>query len=159
MKDRYPFRLLIGILAVACGLACTGCWPAHPHSTYLKIHEYAINGDAAGVSSELVAHPDEINTPEDKGQTALHLAAENCHTNVVILLLDNGAKINVRAEDGATPLHLAAQEGCTDTVMVLINRKAKVNIRDSQGRTPLLRAKQWGQDGIVQMLKQHGGTE
>ncbi len=148
-------------LALAAGLAVVfcGCWSAHPHSGYRAIHQFAINGDAAGITAELAKFPDELNLPEDNGLTPLHLAALNCHTNVVLLLLDQGADINVTAQDLATPLHLAAQEGCTDAVTVLLDHSAQVNLRDSQGRTPLMRAEQWHQDATAQILKQRGGTE
>lgn len=159
MKIKFPIQLQIVILAAACGLMTSGCWSAHPHSAYRAIHQCAINGDAAGVAAELKQHPDELNLPEDHELTPLHLAAQNCHTNVVVLLLDKGANINVTADDKATPLHLAAQEGCTDVVTVLLERSAKINPRDNQNRTPLRRAEQWHQDDIVQLLKQHGGTE
>ena len=67
--------------------------------------------------------------------------------------------MNATADDKATPLHLAAQEGCTDVVLVLLKHSAKINPRDNQNRTPLRRAEQWHQDDVVQLLKQHGGTE
>jgi len=159
MKIKFLIKLQLVIVAAALGLMTSGCWSAHPHSAYRTIHQCAINGDAAGVAAELAKFPDELNLPEDDGLTPLHLAAENCHTNVVILLLDKGANINVTAKDNATPLHLAAQEGCTDVVTVLLERAEEINLRDDQKRTPLLRAEQWHQDGIAQLLKQHGGTE
>ena len=65
---------------------------AHPHSAYRAIHQYAINGDVAAVAAELAQHPDEVNLPEDHELTPLHLAAQNCHSNVVVLLLAKGAK-------------------------------------------------------------------
>jgi len=154
-----PIHWRVTLLAAAIGLACCGCWSAHPHSGYQAIHQFAINGDAAGVAAELAKFPDELNLPEDDGLTPLHLAASNCHTNVVLLLLDKGANINVKASDGATPLHLAAQEGCADVVQVLLDRSAEVNPRDNQGRTPLTRAEQWHQNSTALILKQHGGTE
>lgn len=159
MKIKFAVKLQIVVMAAAFGLMTSGCWSAHPHSEYRVIHQLAINGDAAGVAAELAQHPDELNLPEDHELTALHLAAQNCHTNVVVLLLDKGAKINVTADDKATPLHLAAQEGCTDVVTVLLARSAKINLHDNQDRTPLKRAEQWHQDEVVQLLKQHGGTE
>ena len=91
--------------------------------------------------------------------TPLHLAASACHTNVVALLLDKGAKIDCAAKDGATPLHLAAQEGCADVVNLLLAKGANVNARDDQKRTPLVRAEQWHQDAMVPLLRQHGGSE
>jgi len=153
MKRLLQFKLRILIVAGACGLLTSGCWPAHPHSAYRTIHQFAINGDAAGASAELAKHPDELNLPEDDGLTPLHLAAENCHTNVVVLLLDKGAKIGVQAKNSDTPLHLAAQEGCVDVVAILLAKGAEINARDNQGRTPLDRAQQWHQTNVVSLLR------
>jgi ankyrin repeat protein len=159
IQFKFFFQLQIGMLVVVFGLLTSGCWSAHPHSAYRAIHQLAINGDAAGMAAELKQHPDELNLPEDDGLTSLHLAAQNCHADVVVLLLDKGANINVRADDQATPLHLAAQEGCTNVVTVLLAHSAKINLRDNQNRTPLTRAEQWHQAAVVQLLKQHGGTD
>src|ERR1035437_7126808 len=126
MKIIFPIKLRMLIVAGACGLMTSGCWPAHPHTAYPTIHQSAINGDAVGVSAELTKHPDELSLPEDDGLTPLHLAAENCHTNVVVLLLDKGAKLGVQGKDNETPLHLAAQEGCTDVVEVMLARGADI---------------------------------
>jgi ankyrin repeat protein len=159
MKTISPIKLRLLMAAGACGLLTCGCWPAHPHSAYGTIHQCAINGDAAGMSAELTAHPDELNLPEDDGLTPLHLAAENCHTNVVVLLLDKGAKLSVKGKDNETPLHLAAQEGCGDVVAILLTKGADMNARDNQGRTPLARAQQWHQTNVVTLLQQHGATQ
>ena len=146
------------MVAGFCGLLAGGCWPAHPHSAYRTIHQCAINGDAAGVSADLAKYPEDVNLPEDDGLTPLHLAAENCHTNVVVLLLNKGAKIGVQGSDNETPLHLAAQEGCTNVVAILLEKGADMNARDKQGRTPLVRAQQWHQTNVVTLLQQHGAT-
>ncbi len=159
MNTLLTIKLRMLLVAGACGLLASGCWPAHPHSAYRTIHQCAINGDAAGVSAELAGHPEELNLPEDDGLTPLHLAAENCHTNVVVLLLDKGAKIGVQGSDNETPLHLAAQEGCADVVAILLARGADINARDKQGRTPLDRAQQWHQTNVVTLLQQHGATQ
>lgn len=159
MKIKLFRQFHVFIVVAFVAIMASGCWTANHHTAYRAIHQYAINGDVAAVAAELAQHPDELNLPEDHELTALHLAAENCHTNVVALLLDKGATINVRADDLATPLHLAAQEGCTDVVTLLLARSAKINLRDNQSRTPLDRAKQWQQDDTVKLLKQHGGIE
>src|ERR1035441_6812830 len=159
MNIKFRIKLQLVIVAAAVGLMTNGCWSAHPHSAYRTIHQCAINGDAAGVAAELAKFPDELNLREDGGVTPLHLAAENCHTNVVVLLLEKGADLNIMANDKATPLHLASQQGCADVVAILLAKGADVNARDNQGRTPLTRAKLWHQDAIVQLLQAHGGSE
>lgn len=159
MPIKSSVKMLVALVAVACGLLVSGCWPAHPHSTYRSIHQCAINGDASGVASLLAENPAALNLPEDNGLTPLHLAAENCHSNVVALLLSKGANINITADDNETPLHLAAQEGCADVVELLLAKGANVNMHDKQGRTPLNRAQQWHQTNIVALLQGRGVSE
>jgi ankyrin repeat protein len=67
--------------------------------------------------------------------------------------------VNAKAKGGPTPLHLAAQEGCVEAANLLLARQAKVNARDDANRTPLKRAELWHRDPMVQLLKEHGGTE
>jgi len=153
------FKFTHCILAAMLVVAGTGCFHATQHSAYREIHASARDGDAAQVAGDLAQTPGDLNLPDDAGLTPLHLAASACHTNVVALLLDKGAKIDCPAKDGARPLHLAAQEGCADAVNLLLARGANVNARDNQNRTPLVRAEQWHQDAVVQLLQQHGGTE
>jgi ankyrin repeat protein len=152
------YTLLLGVTLVAT--ATTGCFLcAPPRSAYRPIHQYARNGDAISVAACLATNPADLNLPDDAGLTPLHLAAEHCQTNVIVLLLDHGAKINATESDKATPLHLAAQEGCVDGVKILLDRHADVNARDDQKRTPLDRAKQWQHDDIAALLAQHGGQQ
>ena len=147
------------LFAAMLAVAGAGCFHSPQHSAYREIHAAARDGDAEQVAGDLDQNPGDLNLPDDAGLTPLHLAASACHTNVVALLLDKGAKIDCPAKDDATPLHLAAQEGCADAVNLLLARGAKVNARDDKKRTPLVRAEQWHQDAVLPLLRQHGGTE
>jgi ankyrin repeat protein len=159
MKSRVQTSVWAATWAVALALSCEGCFLFHQRSAYRPIHEYAKAGDAVHVDQDLSKNPGDLNLPDDAGLTPLHLAVLHCHTNVVMLLLDRGAKVNRQAKDEATPLHLAAQEGCAGAVKVLLAKGAKVNARDDQGRTPLKRAGLWHQSAVAELLRQHGGTE
>ncbi|PKS09158.1 hypothetical protein jhhlp_003772 [Lomentospora prolificans] len=57
---------------------------------------------------------------ERRGQTALHLAAENGNSEIVKLLLEQGASPNVRNSRNQTPLHCAAYDGHDSIVAVLL---------------------------------------
>jgi ankyrin repeat protein len=54
--------------------------------------------------------------------TALHLAASNGHTAIVMLLLQNGAQINAMDERGRTALHCAGEAGHIDVVRLLLGQ-------------------------------------
>jgi len=159
MRKHFHLSAWAILIAAATILVSAGCSPPLKHSAYREIHAAARDGDAAQVAADLAQNPGDLNLPDDAGLTPLHLAASSCHTNVVVLLLDKGAKIDSTEKSGATPLHFAAQEGCLDAVKLLLDRGANVNARDNQGRTPLTRSEQWHQDAAGVFLRAHGGLE
>ena len=105
------------------------------------------------------------------GAYPLHLAALKGNTEIVQILLDNGAKIDLRAtnKDEATPLAWAAFFGQKDVVSLLIEAGAPINAIDANQYTPLdaagiaWRASQdkaaWAQNlmEIMTILKVNGG--
>ncbi|XP_076071126.1 transient receptor potential cation channel subfamily A member 1-like [Mytilus galloprovincialis] len=64
-------------------------------------------------------------------------AIENCHTNIVSLLISHGADIHLSLSNGRRPLHIACSVGTLETVKVILKSRGDVNIKDSQGQTPL----------------------
>jgi ankyrin repeat protein len=45
------------------------------------------------------------------GLTALHVAAQEGHIPVMVLLMSKGASVDVRDKDGQTPLHMVGTQG------------------------------------------------
>ena len=125
MNTRTKTSVRAATWMMAIALACDGCVLFHQGSHYRPIHAYAKEGDAVHAADELAKNPGDLNLPDDVGLTPLHFGVLHCHTSVVVLLLDKGAKVNRKAKDGATPLHLAAQEGCMDAVKLLLAKGAK----------------------------------
>lgn len=75
--------------------------------------------------------------------TALGAAAMNGgkdSTEVVALLLDNGASIDLANTEGGTPLLCAARNGRPETVALLLAKGANIDKADKNGKTPLLHA-------------------
>jgi len=118
-----------------------------------------IDDDSKGVAADLSSRPNDLELLDDAGRTPLLLAANQCSTNVLVLLLKKGAKVDVVASGRSTALHLAAQAGCSAAVLILLDHGCEVNPRDSQGRTPMTRAEQFNQHAIATLLRAHGGTE
>ena len=58
------------------------------------------------------------------GWSPLHYAAAGPSTEVVALLLSQGAEVNARAPNGNTPLMMAARYGAEDNVKLLLQRGA-----------------------------------
>lgn len=77
------------------------------------------------------------------GMTPLMWAAADGHSNIVRLLLANGAKINnlfsrLPSAINYTPLLFAAEHNHTDTVETLLKRHARVNDCDQKDQSALV---------------------
>eukprot|EP00357_Protocruzia_adherens_P011431 CAMPEP_0115013506 /NCGR_PEP_ID=MMETSP0216-20121206/25454_1 /TAXON_ID=223996 /ORGANISM="Protocruzia adherens, Strain Boccale" /LENGTH=841 /DNA_ID=CAMNT_0002382929 /DNA_START=885 /DNA_END=3410 /DNA_ORIENTATION=- len=101
--------------------------------------------------ADLVA---EIDSRNDKNMTALHLASQNGHVDVVDILLDRDASIDSRENHLQTPLHLACMTGSTEAAKVLIDSGADINALDKNNSTPVHICSAFGYRSIlVHMLK------
>ncbi|KAF2450578.1 ankyrin, partial [Karstenula rhodostoma CBS 690.94] len=69
---------------------------------------------------------------------------------LVVLLLDNGAKLSITSPlyDGHHPLHSAVKANRVDIVDEMLLRKADIDCRDAKQRTPLFLA---AENGLVQI--------
>ena len=86
----------------------------------------------------------------------LFWAINNNHTEIVELLIANGANINVRDNDGYTPLYSAVSWGNKEVVKLLIANGADVNGKIKDGWTPLHRAAYQGEKEAVKLLIANG---
>jgi len=96
------------------------------------------------------------NLPDDKGETALHYAAQLGDQRMVQALLYYKAAVDPRDQFGNTPLHWAAQRGNVAVLQMLIDAKAAIDPQNRQGVTPLMMAAQAGQAQAVRLLLQDG---
>lgn len=78
------------------------------------------------------------------GKSALHLASEYGHCDVVNLLLKQKLFINAKTKNGFTPLHLACQNGHTELVKLLLNNGSDAQPLTLSKKTPLHLAAQNG---------------
>lgn len=70
-----------------------------------------------------------------------------------------GAPIDGRDKNGFTPLHLAIQMNSLECVLVLLHMKADVNALSLSGYTPLFLAEANGNQGIIGLIREHGGEK
>jgi len=68
----------------------------------------------------------------------------NGHTEIVTLLLNQGADVNIRDRKGETPLMRTAAEGQLGLVTMLIEKGADVNAQATKGETALMYAEWYG---------------
>ncbi|KTF88881.1 hypothetical protein cypCar_00042086, partial [Cyprinus carpio] len=93
-----------------------------------------------------------INKHAKNGWSPLLLAAEQGHTEVVKVLLQNNARVDVFDEEGKAAIHLAAEQGHEDIVDILLAHKAFVNAKTKLGLTPLHLSAQSGSARLVRLL-------
>jgi hypothetical protein len=99
-------------------------------------------------------HHIQLNLQDQRGRTALHLAAMYDRKAVVDLLLDDPRTQSCLAdENGQTPLHLAAKHGYEAVVQVLLGcHHIQLNFQDQKGRTALHLAADFGRKAVVELL-------
>lgn len=112
-------------------------------------------GDLAAVKRALTDGADPNVQDPQSGSTMLSIAALMGHTEVVALLLENGADVNAKSRDGGTALHAAAFLGRVETVKLLLDKGADTTLRNNMGGTAIEGAKlNWLiTKGIIGMLQ------
>ncbi|ORX85768.1 ankyrin [Anaeromyces robustus] len=95
-----------------------------------------------------------IQSSDDKS-TALIYAAEDGCSDMVKLLLKNGALINIQNTKGTTALIAATLDGHSNVVKILMDNGADVNIQDNRRNTALIVASQEGHAETVETLLRH----
>jgi ankyrin repeat protein len=88
--------------------------------------------------------------------TALILASENGHREVVQALLDKGADVNAKMNDGGPALMKASENGHREVVQTLLDNGAEVNAKMNDGGTALMKASENGHREVVQALLDKG---
>ena len=83
-------------------------------------------------------------------------ASFKSNTEIVRMLLENGADTEVENQHGVTPLHWAAEKGNDDIAEMLIEHGADVNHQSKNGGNPLVSAAMKGNLKIAKMLVEKG---
>ncbi|CAK7199457.1 hypothetical protein SEUCBS139899_002137 [Sporothrix eucalyptigena] len=111
----------------------------------LQLVEALLNGSLGGAVAD-------VSAANNRGRSALHLAAESNHVAMVRLLLKFKADPNAISDGGWTPLHNAVQNGHEEVVSLLLDADANVNAELSNGMTPLHWAAFNGYEAVVKLL-------
>jgi len=121
--------LVFGLVASVSSLTVAG-----------PLHEAAWHSDLAQVKT-LVATGHDVNARDRSGDTPLQRAAVAGATEIVLFLLDNGARVDTKGDAaGATPLNASARNGHVATSKLLVQRGANVNNKGHLGTTPVMGA-------------------
>ena len=88
--------------------------------------------------------------------TPLHVATEGGHTDVVKLLISNGASPLDENKAGMTPVHLAARYGHSAVISEFVKQNISLrNLSRKLGMTALHIAAFYGEEDIVRELMRH----
>ncbi len=80
----------------------------------------------------------DVNIPNEKGESAIHILAENFRPTAMKILMDHGACINALDKDGNTALHHAVMSDNKRAVEDLVKRGANINVANPKtGKTPI----------------------
>ncbi len=101
-------------------------------------------GEIDSVTKMLANNLSPESQDDDTGRTALMIAAENGHEDIVNLLLEYGCRVDMRDAEGRTALMDAAQKGHAAIVKRFIDAGADPNVRTTNNMTPRVAAMSWG---------------
>ena len=111
-----------------------------------------LSNDLDKVRVSIIQKRENPNLADEQGRTALMHASIVGNTDIVKLLLDNGAKIGTTDLTGSTALHWAAERGNVDIVRQLIAARAPIDVDNKRGATPLMAAAGSGSSETVELL-------
>jgi ankyrin repeat protein len=95
-----------------------------------------------------------IDSTNRYGETALMLAAEKGHLEIVDCLLKGHAVINIQCQNGGSALIRAAKNGNSACVKALVNKGADITITDNSN-TALMLAAELGHTDVVKILSKN----
>ncbi|KAF8148516.1 hypothetical protein K438DRAFT_1688730, partial [Mycena galopus ATCC 62051] len=112
-------------------------------------------GYTEGARSLLIKHNVSVDLATKDGWTALHLAVEEGHLDIIWLLIQHNASVDLATKEGKTALYVALEKGHLEITRLLIEHNASVNLATKDGWTALHLASDEGHLDVVQLLIKH----
>jgi ankyrin repeat protein len=99
-----------------------------------------------------------IDDVDSRKETAFSLSVRNNHPHLLPILIEAGSNgMNIGNQWGCLPIHYAAVRGDATMVQAILSiDKAQAQAVDTQGRSALFHAAQYGQEAVLQVLKDAG---
>ncbi|KAI4257361.1 MAG: hypothetical protein L6R42_005724 [Xanthoria sp. 1 TBL-2021] len=112
----------------------------------------AVSNGQTKATEILLDHGADLDSTNQRGRTALHIASMEGHLDLVNLLLARGISIDARDSDDETPLLCAAWSSREDCILALLNHGANTHSKDYNSLTVLHWASMNGYLNIVNIL-------
>jgi TonB family protein len=139
--------------ACLLGLLLAGAAKAAAQDAGQVLRDRVQAGETQAVRDLLAAGAPAVDAADATGRTALMLAVEGGHDEIVEALLEAGAGVDRQDEAGETALHLAAHHGRASAARLLLEAGADFGLRDAEGRTPLYRAIEHRHAEVIEELQ------
>lgn len=121
------------------------------------IHAAIKADDLATVKALVAKDRAVIETPNNRGRSALHTACFEGKLEIVKYLIGAGAPVGQRDTSyQLTPLHFAAWNGHVEVAKYLLSQKADLSVRENDNETPLFYAAALGRLPMIEFLVSQG---
>jgi hypothetical protein len=154
-EHRSSYQLLCATLKLECPVSsATERFTAPPTLPYMNDHLPAHEFDIFfRLSSISAVH---LNSRDNSGRTALHVAVTSAYLGAVAALLGGGADVNAQDMHLRTALHIAVSSRLHSITQLLLNHGANTSIRDVDGITALQLAVSNHDSTSISTLVRHG---
>ncbi len=123
----------------------------------LNVFDIARSGNVESMKKLIRINADTVNGSNDRGYTPLILASYYGRSEMVKLLIENGADVNFKSSQG-TALCGVAYKGDITITKLLLKHGAIVNTQDNNGTSPLLYATLLGHTELAKLLLTFGAN-
>ncbi|KAK9884841.1 hypothetical protein WA026_009067 [Henosepilachna vigintioctopunctata] len=122
--------------------------------SYRRLHD-AVTHNRKQVVRSILEGGGDVNVQDDRGTTALHIAAKNGDLEMLEMLLEFGADTTVEGKYGDTALNVSCTCENPKITSMLLKHGSNINHRNRFGETPLHIASKFDQIAIVKLLLCH----
>ncbi|XP_044253105.1 uncharacterized protein LOC123004053, partial [Tribolium madens] len=114
---------------------------------------YACRSESIETVTLLIQSGATVNVKDKEGIMPIYYSTQS---NIIKLLIQNGASVDMPFPDGRVLIHFAAAKGWTDIAMFLIQKGTDVNVCDKNEQMPLHYACRYGFMEVASLLIQNG---
>ena len=85
-----------------------------------RLYEAVVTGNVEEMERYLEAEEFDVNTPDYRGQTLLHIAIRTRAVPMIVLLIEKGADMEALNHEGKTPFDIAFEHKATSVMMAMV---------------------------------------